>query len=61
MQVSGYKSVEKILVLGCKSAKKILVLEISRVSQIGFSSIMCYYRGDIFITIILQIENLGNY
>lgn len=53
MQVSGYKSVEKILVLGCKSAKKILVLEISRVSQIVFNSIMRHYRGDIFITIIL--------
>ena len=61
MQVSGYKSVEKILVLGCKSAKKILVLEISRVSQIVFNSIMRHYQGDIFITIILQIENLGNY
>ena len=61
MQVSGYKSVEKILVLGCKSAKKILVLEISHVPQIGFNSIMRYYRGDIFITIILQIENLGNF
>lgn len=61
MLMSEYKSVEKILVLGCKSAKKILVLEISHVPQIGFSSIMCYYRGDIFITIILQIENLGNF
>lgn len=36
MQVSGNKSVEKFLVLGCKSAKKILVLGISRVSQIVF-------------------------
>ena len=61
MQVSGYKSVEKILVLGCKSAKKILVLEISRVSQIVFNSIMCYYRGDIFILHSPQIENLGNF
>lgn len=44
-----------------KSVEKILALEISHVPQIGFSSIMCYYRGDIFITIILQIENLGNF
>lgn len=29
--------------------------------QIGFNSIMCYYRGDIFILQFPQIENLGNF
>lgn len=30
-------------------------------TQIGFNSIMCYYRGDIFILHSPQIENLGNF
>lgn len=51
--VSGCKSAEKILVLGHKYAKKILVLGISYVPQIDFNSIMRYYRGDIFIIIML--------
>lgn len=29
--------------------------------QIGFNSIMCYYRGDIFILHSPQVENLGNF
>lgn len=49
------------MVLGHKHAKKILVLGISYVPQIDFNSIMRYYRGDIFIIIMLQIENYGNF
>lgn len=30
-------------------------------TQIGLNSIMCYYRGDIFILHSPQIENLGNF
>lgn len=29
-------------------------------TQIGFNSIMYYYRGDIFILHSPQVENLGN-
>ena len=36
-----------------KYAKKTLVLGISYVPQIDFNSIMRYYRGDIFIIIML--------
>ena len=51
--VLGYKHAKKILVLGRKYAKKTLVLGISYVPQIDFNSIMRYYRGDIFIIIML--------
>ena len=51
--MSGRKAVEKILVLGYKHSEKILVLGISYVPQIDFNSIMRYYRGDIFIIIML--------
>jgi len=38
-----------------------LVSGIFYVTQIGFNSIMCYYRGDIFIPHSQQIENHGNF
>lgn len=38
-----------------------MVSGILHVTQIGFNSIMCYYRGDIFILHSPQIENLGNF
>ena len=44
---------KKILVLDGEMSKKILVLGISYVPQIDFNSIMRYYRGDIFIIIML--------